>query len=70
MHFHPSVHVKHAKLTIALFWILRARFAYFKVLRVSSAFVSAGLTQAETGTKKADISSLPYKKLEILKKFS
>lgn len=26
--------------------MLRARFAYFNVLRVSSAFVSAGLTQA------------------------
>lgn len=38
--------VNHIKLTTALFWMLRARLAYFNVLRVSSAFVSAGLTQA------------------------
>lgn len=38
------------KLTTGLFWILRARFAYFRVLRVSSAFISAGLIQA--GEKK------------------
>lgn len=38
--------VFHKKLTTALFWMLRARFAYFKVFSVSSAFVSAGLTQA------------------------
>jgi len=36
-----------AKLTTGLFWILRARFAYFKVFRVSSALISAGLMQAE-----------------------
>jgi hypothetical protein len=35
-------------LTTGLFWILRARFAYFKVLRVSSALISAGLMQAGT----------------------
>jgi len=34
-------------LTTGLFFILRARFAYFKVLRVSSALISAGLMQAE-----------------------
>lgn len=34
------------KLTIALFWMLRARLAYFNVFNVSSALVSAGLTQA------------------------
>jgi len=33
-------------LTTGLFRILRARFAYFKVLRVSSALMSAGLIQA------------------------
>ena len=33
-------------LTTGLFWMLRARFAYFKVLRVSSALISAGLMQA------------------------
>lgn len=32
--------------TTALFWILRALLAYLSVLMVSSAFVSAGLTQA------------------------
>lgn len=35
-----------SRLTVGLFWIFRARLAYFKVLRVSSAFESAGLTQA------------------------
>jgi len=34
------------RLTTGLFWMLRARFAYFKVLRVSSALISAGLMQA------------------------
>lgn len=34
-------------LTMGLFRILRARFAYFKVFRVSSALISAGLMQAE-----------------------
>jgi hypothetical protein len=37
----------YAILTTGLFWILRARFAYFKVFRVSSALISAGLMQAE-----------------------
>lgn len=37
------------RLTTGLFWMLRARFAYFKVLRVSSALISAGLMQAEKG---------------------
>lgn len=37
----------YAILTTGLFWILRARFAYFKVFRVSSALMSAGLMQAE-----------------------
>lgn len=37
------------KLTTGLFWMLRARFAYFKVLRVSSALISAGLMQAGKG---------------------
>jgi hypothetical protein len=37
------------KLTTSLFWMLRARFAYFKVLRVSSALISAGLMQAIKG---------------------
>lgn len=37
------------KLTTGLFWILRARFAYFRVFRVSSAFISAGLMQATKG---------------------
>lgn len=36
-----------AILTTGLFWILRARFAYFKVFRVSSALISAGLMQAK-----------------------
>lgn len=31
--------------------MLRARFAYFKVFKVSSAFVSAGLTQASSKQK-------------------
>lgn len=35
-----------SRLTVGLFWMFRARLAYFKVLRVSSAFESAGLTQA------------------------
>lgn len=35
-------------LTTGLFWMLRARFAYFKVFRVSSALISAGLIQAAT----------------------
>ena len=34
------------RLTTGLFWMLRARFAYFRVLRVSSALISAGLMQA------------------------
>lgn len=38
--------IKLQKLTTGLFWIFRARFAYFRVLRVSSALISAGLTQA------------------------
>jgi len=33
-------------LTIGLFWILRARLAYFNVFNVSSALMSAGLMQA------------------------
>lgn len=37
------------KLTTGLFWILRARFAYLRVLRVSSALTSAGLMQAGKG---------------------
>ena len=38
---------KSQKLTTGLFWIFRARFAYLRVFRVSSALISAGLTQAE-----------------------
>lgn len=34
------------QLTTGLFWILRARLAYLRVLRVSSAFTSAGLMHA------------------------
>lgn len=34
------------ELTTGLFCIFRARLAYFSVLRVSSALISAGLTQA------------------------
>ena len=38
-------------LTTALFWMLRAWFAYFNVFRVSLRFVLAGLTQASINTK-------------------
>ena len=35
-----------SRFTTALFWMLRARFAYLSVFIVSSAFISAGLMQA------------------------
>lgn len=51
-------------LTTGLFWILRARLAYLRVFRVSSALISAGLMQAEqrkTGIIKDAQKNLKFK---------
>lgn len=49
MHERENFEIKKWILTTGLFWILRARLAYFRVLRVSSALISAGLMQAGRG---------------------